>query len=69
MVTAAKAGMDKERIIAAGESALALAQDLAAAMLQSSVPPAHWDEVLHRVAQIVAEHVPELDDAETQPKD
>lgn len=49
--------MDKEQIIAAGENAHDLAKELAAIMLKSTIPPAHWDEVLQRVAQIVAEHV------------
>jgi hypothetical protein len=50
--------MDKERIIVAGMRAHALAQDVAAILQRSDVPPAHWDEVLSRVAQIVADHVP-----------
>ncbi len=52
--------MEKERIIAAGENALALAQDLVAILLQSNVPPAHWDEVLSRLRQLLAEHVPDF---------
>lgn len=54
--------MDKEQIIAAGESAHALARELAEMMLRSEVPAAHWDEVLHRVAQLIAAHVPSLEE-------
>lgn len=50
--------MDKERIIAAGEQAHALARDLAAMLQCSNIPPAHWDEVLSRLAQLIAEHAP-----------
>lgn len=51
--------MDKEQIIAAGESAHALARELATILRRSDVPPAHWDEVLQRVSQIVSEHAGE----------
>ena len=49
--------MEKQQIIEAGERARVLARRVADLIVSSSdVPPAHWEEVLERVAQILATH-------------
>lgn len=45
--------MDNEQIKRAGEQAKALARRVADLLVASDVPPAHWDEVLERVTEIL----------------
>ncbi len=58
--------MDKEQIIQAGEQATALARRVADLLIASDVPPAHWDEVLERVTEILSQQ-PDAQGREGQP--
>lgn len=55
--------MDQEQIKRAGEQASILARQVADLVAASDVPPAHWDEVLERVTEILSLHADAPQDA------